>query len=237
MEQIKNEMIAYWSQRVEDFSAQRCREFKSPKRQLWLQEFARYIPQDRRLRILDLGTGTGFFATLLAMEGHDVVGIDLTAHMIEEAKRKAVQYDIGATFFVMDAENPTFPDESFDVLIARNLTWTLPHLDRAYGAWHRLLKKDGLLLNFDADYCHEKAPTALPENHAHKRLSHEDVMAYEHMKDELRTPYMRPAWDRELLLQAGFHDIHVDEAVWKRMYADVDEFYNPTPIFLIAAYA
>ncbi len=33
---------------------------------------------------------------------------------------------------VMDAENPEFADESFDVVISRNLTWTLPHADRAY---------------------------------------------------------------------------------------------------------
>lgn len=27
---------------------------------------------------------------------------------------------------VMDAEAPDFPDEEFDVIVSRNLTWTLP---------------------------------------------------------------------------------------------------------------
>ena len=237
METIKQEMVQYWSQRVESFSAQRCREFQSDKRQLWLAEFAKYIPMHTRLRILDLGTGTGFFATLLAMAGHDVTGIDLTAHMIEEAKRKAAQYGIPASFYVMDAEHPTFPAQSFDVLISRNLTWALPHLDAAYVSWHRLLKKGGLLLNFDADYCHEKNTAVLPENHAHKQIAPELLSQYEVMKKELRQPYKRPQWDMELLQQAGFSTVQVDTTVWQRIYAAADEFYNPTPIFTIAAYA
>lgn len=237
MEIIKQEMIQYWSQRVESFSAQRCREFQSAKRDLWLTEFSAYIPMQKRLRILDIGTGTGFFATMLAMEGHDVVGIDLTAQMIAEAKRKAAKYRIPASFYVMDAEHPSLPPQSFDVLVSRNLTWTLPHLDAAYKAWHCLLKPGGLLLNFDADYCHEKENRILPENHAHKQIAPNLMQQYEVMKEELRQPYTRPAWDTNLLQQAGFSNIRVDTSVWKRIYADVDEFYNPTPIFTIVAEA
>ncbi len=237
METIKQEMIHYWSQRVESFSAQRCREFQSTKRELWLAEFSAYIPMQKGLRILDIGTGTGFFATILAMAGHEVVGIDLTAQMIGEAKRKAAHYQIPASFYVMDAEQPSFPPQSFDVLVSRNLTWTLPHLGAAYKAWHYLLKPGGLLLNFDADYCHEKENRNLPENHAHKKIAADLIKQYEVMKEELRQPYTRPAWDTKLLQQAGFSNIRVDTSVWKRIYADVDEFYNPTPIFTIAAEA
>jgi hypothetical protein len=46
----------------------------------------------------------------------------------------------------------------------------------------------------------------------------------------------RPQWDVQLLLQAGFSEIRVDNGVWKRVYQEIDEFYNPTPIFTIAAY-
>lgn len=237
MEKIKEDMICYWSRRTDEFSAQRCREFQSPKRQLWMDEFKKYIPMDRKLRILDLGTGTGFFANVLALEGHDVVGIDLTAHMIEEAKRKAALYQVPSTFYVMDAEAPDFPAASFDVLISRNLTWALPHLDKAYAAWHGLLKKGGLLLNFDGDYCHEKSDAALPENHAHKKIGADMWSAYEQMKDVLRRPALRPQWDEELLARAGFCDVRVDTSVWQRIYPVIDEFYNPTPIFAIAAYA
>ena len=48
---------------------------------------------------------------------------------------------------------------------------------------------------------------------------------------------LRPNWDVELLKAAGFRDTRVDTTVWQRIYHNVDEFYNPTPIFLIAARA
>ena len=46
----------------------------------------------------------------------------------------------------------------------------------------------------------------------------------------------RPQWDVQLLLRAGFQQVHVDNGVWKRIYAEIDEFYNPTPIFTLVAY-
>ena len=64
------------------------------------------------------------------------------------------------------------------------------------------------------------------------------MQEYEHLKDELRPSQQpRPAWDVELLTAAGFRKIQVDTTVWQRIYHNVDEFYNPTPIFLIAARA
>ena len=52
----------------------------------------------------------------------------------------------------MDAQALEFEDESFDVIISRNLTWNLPHPEMAYKEWLRVLKKGGKLLNFDANW-------------------------------------------------------------------------------------
>ena len=48
----------------------------------------------------------------------------------------------------MDAENLRFADESFDVVISRNLTWTLPDVKSAYREWVRVLKKGGHTFEF-----------------------------------------------------------------------------------------
>ena len=82
MERIKHRVTHYWSHRAEGFETQRLREFDSEKRERWLTEFRRYLPEGRVLSILDIGTGTGFFACLLAAEGHETTGIDLTPEMI-----------------------------------------------------------------------------------------------------------------------------------------------------------
>ena len=155
MEYIKEKIVHYWSKRVENFSNLRIQELEGEKHLLWLSELKRYLPDRTGLKILDIGTGTGFLAFLLAAEGHHLTGIDLTEDMIQEAKRLSRVLELPAQFYVMDGENPDFPDGSFDAVITRNLTWSLPHLAQAYAQWRKLLKPQGVLINFDADYCRE----------------------------------------------------------------------------------
>ena len=240
MELIKHRVTHYWSHRAEAFETQRLREYDSEKRERWLAEFRKYIPQGKPLRILDIGTGTGFFACMMAAEGHEATGIDLTPDMIEHANHMAAVLGLDVKFLVMDAENPEFESESFDVLVTRNLTWTLPHVARAYREWFRLLKPGGVLINFDADYytaLEEAEEVELPENHAHKLVPEEMKAENDAITMEVGAYQMpRPQWDVQLLVEAGFERITVDMGVYKRIYAEIDEFYNPTPIFTIAAY-
>lgn len=238
MDAIKEEVIQYWSQRAEQFSSLRLAELNSEKRQLWMRELLRCLPERVPLRILDVGTGSGFFAFLLSAIGHHVTGIDLTASMINAAKEAANALSLQAEFLVMDAEQPDFPDETFDVVISRNLTWTLPHLETAYRQWRRVLKPGGILVNFDGDYCHEQSmeQQVLPENHAHKAISPALVSAYERLKSELAAGQQpRPTWDAVLLQRAGFQNIQIDTGLSQRLYQTIDAFYNPTPMFIIRA--
>ena len=240
MERIKHRVTHYWSHRAEGFEQQRLREFESEKKGRWLAEFRKYLPKDKPLRILDVGTGTGFFACLLAEEGHETTGIDLTPEMVEHAEHMAAVLGLDAHFQIMDAEAPEFPSERFDALVTRNLTWTQPHIARAYQEWYKLLKPGGVLINFDADYCaalENEEETELPENHAHKLVSEFLTQENDAITMELSAYQMpRPQWDVQLLVEAGFERVMVDMGVYKRIYAEIDEFYNPTPIFTIAAY-
>ena len=95
-------------------------------------------------------------------------------------------------------------------------------------------------MNFDADYCaavDTDKITQLPQNPAHILLS-ESMKAENHAISKLVGSYQqpRPQWDVQLLVDAGFERVIVDMGVHRRIYAEIDEFYNPTPIFTIAAY-
>ena len=48
--------------------------------------------------------------------------------------------------------------------------------------------------------------------------------------------YIRPAWDVEELGKVGMERFSLDLGVSQRVYKEKDEFYNPTPLFTIAAY-
>ena len=231
----KERIAGYWSKRSDSFQAQRRAELHSSMADRWLLEIQKYLPQ-RKLKILDVGCGSGFFTILLGKQGHEVLGTDLTPDMIEKSRELAKEEGVDCKFEIMDAENLDFPDETFDVVISRNLTWTLPDAGHAYEEWCRVLKKGGILLNFDANYGSSNfADTShLPENHTHNQVGMDMMQECEEIKKQLPiSSYIRPAWDVETLGNLGILELSLDLGVGKRIYIKKDEFYNPVPIFTL----
>jgi ubiquinone/menaquinone biosynthesis C-methylase UbiE len=80
------------------------------------------LPAPRR--VLDLGTGTGVVALALGARypGAEVVGIDLSPGMIEEARRKLSPELAGRVRFeVGDASALDCPDGHFDLVVLSNM--------------------------------------------------------------------------------------------------------------------
>jgi len=234
----KEQIVHYWEKRSESFLEQRRSELANPIAKRWMKEIEKQIPAGRRLKILDVGCGAGFFSILLAKEGHEVFGIDLTPEMIENAIQLAEEENADCCFQVMDAENPMFADETFDVVISRNLTWTLPNAEHAYGEWMRVLKTGGVLLNFDANYGKEDVADTkgLPEAHAHFKVGNEMLEECERIKSQLPISRKnRPAYDVAVLCENTAGEIRIDTSLGKRIYLEKDELYNPAPMFSICA--
>ncbi len=75
-------------------------------------------------RVLDLGTGTGAAALALAVRfpAADVVGVDLSPAMVDEARRKTPpELSARVTYSVGDAAALEFPDGSFDLVALANM--------------------------------------------------------------------------------------------------------------------
>lgn len=232
----KERIVSYWEKRSGDFLEHKRAELHSPMSERWLYEIKNQLPQDRNLRVLDVGCGAGFFSVLLAKEGYQITGVDLTPDMVENARTLAEEEKTDCEFFVMDAENLRFADESFDVVISRNLTWTLPDVKSAYREWVRVLKKGGILLNFDANYGLSDFTdlSELPDNHAHQEIGDDMMRECEEIKRQLPiSSYSRPAWDLETLGAMKLQEFSVDLGISSRIYVEKDEFYNPTPMFML----
>lgn len=242
---IKTVVTGYWTKRAESFLTQRQHELASPKAVSWREEITGQIKRLKisgtdEIKILDIGCGTGYFPVLFGKEGYEITGIDLTEEMVVRAKELVAEngpYRKKVEILKMDAENLDFDDESFDVIITRNLTWTLPHPIEAYREWFRVLKKDGLLLNFDAEYAKGAHNLKTHENRAHKDISDE-------LKDECHEIYHmltisfldRPSWDNEILKNIGFRRVDIDKDFGDRIFKEKDEFYIPDKMFMVCAF-
>ena len=69
-------------------------------------------------RVLDAATGTGAVAILAAKRGADVVGMDLAPVLIETARERAAQEGVDVQWDVGDAEDMSYEDASFDVVLS-----------------------------------------------------------------------------------------------------------------------
>ena len=230
----------YWTQRSHDFGTVRKNELENEMGQRWLHEIERFLPEGRSLNILDVGTGTGFFAILLAEKGHRVEGIDLTPAMLEEARTLAKQRNLDITFREMDAQNLAYPDGAFDVVISRNLTWTLPDPERAYASWFRVLKPGGVLLNFDAEYAahvrsHSVQNRKVAPDSPYGHVGMTDALQQENDAITLSMDIgqARPEWDGEVLTRVGFQSCQTDTQVGKRLLGELD--LTTAPMFGIFA--
>ncbi len=69
-------------------------------------------------RVLDAATGTGAVAILAAKDGADVVGMDLAPVLIDTARERGEQEGVSVQWDVGDAEEMTYGDASFDVVLS-----------------------------------------------------------------------------------------------------------------------
>jgi 2-polyprenyl-3-methyl-5-hydroxy-6-metoxy-1,4-benzoquinol methylase len=95
----------------------------------------------REGRLLDVGTGFGFFLSEMKNEGWDVIGVEVSKKAMDYAK------DIlGLTIHPGPLEKTNFPDNHFDVITGFYVIEHLPNPIVFLKECYRILKPGGLLL-------------------------------------------------------------------------------------------
>ncbi|MCO6357819.1 bifunctional demethylmenaquinone methyltransferase/2-methoxy-6-polyprenyl-1,4-benzoquinol methylase UbiE [Roseivirga pacifica] len=113
---------------------------------LWRKKAIRLLKADKPKQILDIATGTGDFAIeALALNPDRVVGVDISAGMLEVGKQKMKKkgYDNIIDMQLGDSEKLLFEDNTFDAVIVAFGVRNFENLKKGLADMHRVLKPGG----------------------------------------------------------------------------------------------
>ncbi|MBJ7223026.1 MULTISPECIES: class I SAM-dependent methyltransferase [unclassified Brenneria] len=246
--ELLDDVQCYWTSRAASYSQLNAAELANAKRAAWLKKIHQYAPDKPVLKVLDMGTGPGFFAITLALAGHQVTAVDITQAMLDQAGENAAQYGVEVNLVLSDVHALPFADESFDLIVTRNVTWNLDDPQCAYQEWHRVLAAGGRLVNFDANWYRqlfdETSRLGYLQDRANARYlgldDHyvdTDTTAMENIARQLPlSRERRPQWDTQALLECGYRKIMLDTRVGDELWDETEKVnYASTPMFLVCA--
>ncbi len=271
-ENLEKSNHEYWGKRSLSYSDVNKEELSGTQHVKWqalLDEEIRKVFHSKRqdIKILDIGAGPGFISIILSELGYKVIAADFSKEMLAEAEKNYEDFvrsgNMGQAddadgcdeeiaknieFREEDATELSFPDESFDVVFSRNLTWNLPDPEKAYREWLRVLKKGGCLLVFDANWYaflrDEEKRREYEEdrkNVAARGMDDYNIGENFNVMDEIadRLPLTgidRPKWDADLLRRFGIEDITTNTDAGGMVYSEKELInYASTPLFMVKA--
>lgn len=238
----------YWQKRSDGYCRHNLDELNSFKKQAWTELILENAPVKDRLRILDIGTGPGFFAIIMALAGHDVWAVDISREMLSKAAANAQACGVTVNFLPSDVHELSFDDNSFNLVLSRNVTWNLLRPEHALGEWGRVLDGNGRLMYFDANWYLYLFDEELRKLHDYD-FSRAREKGYENDCEPERAKIMeklaesmplsreyRPAWDRKTLSECGFHNIRICEDISDKVRDESEKVrYASVPFFMVTA--
>ena len=113
----------------------------------YIQSFNNFLVKQKKLtkhsKILDIGCGTGHHVASLGSKGLDVLGIDISENMIQEAEK----LDIYDTLIVGDiVEKLNASHDKFDLLVALDVLIYIGDVKSTFQAARKCCKLDSLFV-------------------------------------------------------------------------------------------
>ena len=114
--------------------------------QSMMEQIVRLIPENKHIKVLDVGCGTGNFEKIISDKNSnlDITAIDNSKLMIQRAQKKN---NDNIKFFISDLnQKNVFKDNSFDVIVCINVLYILPNPKQLVNELKRMLCNGGLLI-------------------------------------------------------------------------------------------
>lgn len=151
--QIESEINSYWNKSAEGYNQfYSSKTIKNEiKQEKWQSLYCNEFPSDAKM-ILDVGTGPGIIAIMLAQKGFNVTAVDFSDDMLKFARDNAHNKNQDIEFKIADAESLPFDDNSFDVVVSRHMLWTTVNPEVVFKEWFRILKPGGKIVYIDGNW-------------------------------------------------------------------------------------
>src|SRR5438067_3816043 len=113
------------------------------------EKFLKIAPEKHYGKVLEIGSGTGFFIINLAQAGlvNEPYATDISPGMVEVCLRNAQNVGIhNMKARAVDAEKLPFDDEFFDLVVGHAVLHHLPDVEASFREAFRVLKPSGALV-------------------------------------------------------------------------------------------
>ena len=126
----------------------------------WRKKVVKFVEDHKAKRILDIATGTGDLAIMLAkINSEKVIGLDISEGMLAVGKKKIDQLGLNekVEMILGDSEELSFEDGSFDAITVGFGVRNFENLEQGLSEIYRVLKPNGTFVVLETSQ-----PTAFP---------------------------------------------------------------------------
>ncbi len=181
----------------------------------WRKKVLKIVADSNPKTILDIATGTGDLAILMAQTNADkIIGLDISAGMLEVGRKKIEDKKLSGKIEMLlaDSENMPFEDHTFDAITVAFGVRNFEHLEKGLSEILRVLKPGGVFVILE---------TSIPEKTPYKqgykfyskyilpligKLFSKDNSAYQYLSESASVfPYGEAL--NNILKKIGFIDV------------------------------
>lgn len=138
--------------------------FMGPLEKRWIARVRKKIVSGIDGKILEIGTGTGANFPFYSKEKVErVVSLEPNPYMLDQAKRRAKEFDLPVEFHQGMAETLPFKDGEFDTVVATLVLCSVSEPEKVFQEMRRVCKKGGKIVLFEHVRTESKSLAAIQD--------------------------------------------------------------------------